>query len=310
MRPALADVEAAIRLDDGNPYGFLLKLRILRGSGISDRVTSAFDAAIFKYPGYYPLYEAMLSMLQPKWGGDVPAMYAFVERYAGQADENSPLKLLYLTLYRDLLETASTPCGHYWPDNDKMTQCTASGMQHADMIAYEEAAVALGNKTEQEYYICYGYYQLKDYDNAIRTCTRTIDHATNVLPAHYWRGVAYRDRGDADSALRDLTVVAESQSNFRSSAAIDMSMIHFGRNNNKSALDVLNRYKYLYDPAATGRQNTAVSYNNRCYAYMQLGELNEALDDCTASLKYGAIPDALRKQQELIKRLNVNEKAL
>jgi tetratricopeptide (TPR) repeat protein len=178
------------------------------------------------------------------------------------------------------------------------------------MIAYEEAAVALGNKTEQEYYICYGYYQLKDYDNAIRTCTRTIDHATNVLPAHYWRGVAYRDRGDADSALRDLTVVAESQSNFRSSAAIDMSMIHFGRNNNKSALDVLNRYKYLYDPEAAGRQNTAVSYNNRCYAYMQLGELNEALDDCTASLKYGAIPDALRKQQELIKRLNVNEKAL
>jgi tetratricopeptide (TPR) repeat protein len=445
MRPALADVEAAIRLDDSNPYGFLLKLRILRGSGISDRVTSAFDAAIFKYPGYYPLYEAMLSMLQPKWGGDVSAMYAFVERYAGQADENSPLKLLYLTLYRDLLETASTPCGHYWPDNDKMTQCTASGMQaamtqglernvvralqlydrtdkyqfsialqvilsdmlqmsggehyagavlelaadgmhsdtqlkqekpgnnnyvidktvaeswyvkgfydnalqkdrqalrdieamsfpseeekslaiagvyqkmgdtysklnqHADMIAYEEAAVALGNKTEQEYYICYGYYQLKDYDNAIRTCTRTIDHATNVLSAHYWRGVAYRDRGDADSALRDLTVVAESQSNFRSSAAIDMSMIHFGRNNNKSALDVLNRYKYLYDPEAAGRQNTAVSYNNRCYAYMQLGELNEALDDCTASLKYGAIPDALRKQQELIKRLNVNEKAL
>jgi hypothetical protein len=49
----------------------------------------------------------------------------------------------------------------------------------------------------------------------------------------------------------------------------------------------------------------AVGYNNRCYAYMELGELQKALDDCTASLKYGAIPDAYRKQQELTRRLNV-----
>ena len=47
----------------------------------------------------------------------------------------------------------------------------------------------------------------------------------------------------------------------------------------------------------------AISYNNRCYAYMQLNELKRALDDCTQSLKYGSIPDALRKQQELVKRL-------
>jgi hypothetical protein len=445
MGRALTDVETAIRLDDGNPYGFFLRLRILRGSGVSDEATRAFEAAIAKYPGYYPLYEVMLSMLQPKWGGDISAMYAFVERYAGRADENSPLKLLYLTLYRDLLETSSTACNRLWPDNDKMTQCAAPRMQaivtqdlerhivrtlqlydrtdkyqfnialqtivsdmlkmsggehyagaflelaaqamhsdtqlkqerpgnnnyvvdkmvaeswqvkgfydnalqkdrealrdieamsfpseeekslaiadvyrnmagtysklyqYADVIAYEEAAIALGNETEQPYYVCYGYYQLKDYDNAVRTCTRAIDNATGVLPARYWRGVAYRDRGDADSALRDLIVVADSQSNFRSLAAIDISMIYFDRNDNKSALDVLNRYQYLYDPATTGKQSIAVSYNNRCYAYMQLGKLNAALDDCTASLKYAAIPDAFRKQQELIKRLNAGEKAL
>jgi hypothetical protein len=40
---------------------------------------------------------------------------------------------------------------------------------------------------------------------------------------------------------------------------------------------------------------------------MQLGKLNEALDDCTASLKYGAIPDAFSKQQELVKRINAKE---
>jgi hypothetical protein len=43
---------------------------------------------------------------------------------------------------------------------------------------------------------------------------------------------------------------------------------------------------------------------------MKLCDLKEALHDCTASLKYGNIPDAFRKQQELIKRLNANEVAL
>lgn len=438
MGQARTDVEDAIRLNDRNPYGFLLRLRILSGFGASGDATSAFNTAIAKYPGYYPLYDVMLHMLQPKWGGNVPTMYAFVGRYAGGAAENSPLKLLYLTLYRDLLETVSTPCNRDWPDADKMTQCTTSGMQettqdlelnveralqlydrtdkyqfsialqeilspmlkmsggehyvgtllelaaeamhsdtqlkqekpadnnyvidkliarswhvkgfydnalqkyrealqdieampfpseeekflaiadvyqdmadtfsklhqYADMIAYEEAAVELGNKTELQHYICYGYYQLKDYDNAVRTCTTAIDHGADPLSAQYWRGAAYRDKGDVDSALRDFRVVADSQSGFRSTAAIDMSMIHFGRNDDKNALDVLNRYKYLYDPQTTGKQNIAVSYNNRCYAYMQLGELNKALDDCTASLKYGAIPDAIRKQRELTKRLS------
>lgn len=37
---------------------------------------------------------------------------------------------------------------------------------------------------------------------------------------------------------------------------------------------------------------------------MQLGDLKRALDDCTQSLKYGSIPDAFRKQQELVARLN------
>jgi tetratricopeptide (TPR) repeat protein len=445
MDRALADVEAAIRLDDGNPYSFFLRLRILHGSGMSEQATIAFEAAIGKYPGYYPLYEVMLSTLQPKWGGDGPAMYAFVERYAGRVDENSPLKLLYLTLYHDLLETASTSCNRYRSDNDKRTECTTARMQaivtpelerqvvhalqlydrtdkyqfsialqailsdmlkmsggghyagalldlaadamhsdpqlkqerpgnnnyvvdkmvaeswqvksfydnalqkeqealrdiermsfpseeekllaiagiyrnmastyskqyqYADMMAYEEAAIALGNESEQQHFVCYGYYQLKDYDNAIRTCTRAIDNRASVLAAYYWRGVSYRDRGDADTALQDLTVVADSQSNFRSWAAIALSMIYFERNDNKSGLDVLNRYQYLYDPAITGKQSIAVSYNNRCYAYMQLGELKEALDDCRASLRYGAIPDAFRKQQELIKRLGAGEKAL
>jgi hypothetical protein len=43
---------------------------------------------------------------------------------------------------------------------------------------------------------------------------------------------------------------------------------------------------------------------------MQLGELKKARADCTASLKYGSLPDAIRKEQELIKRLKAGETGL
>ena len=51
----------------------------------------------------------------------------------------------------------------------------------------------------------------------------------------------------------------------------------------------------------------ATSHAGIAEKLIQDGKLNEALDDCTASLKYGAIPDAFSKQQELIKRINAKE---
>jgi tetratricopeptide (TPR) repeat protein len=445
MNKALADIDAAIRLSDGNPYSFSLKLRILLGLGMLIEMKNSFDQAIAKFPGYFQLYDIALRGLEPKWGGTVEAMYAFVDQYSGRAPDHSPLKLLYLSLYRNLLDAASVSCTPYWREKDRMAQCVASVMQkiitpelerqvpaalqlydhsdkyqfgliiegilfdmlktaggdmysgailqltansmhsdsqlkegspghnnyiidkavseswylkgfydnalkkdqqalqdaaatafpseedkdlavagiyeyiggtynklnqYADMIAYEQAAIAVGNITEEEHFICYGYYRLKDNDAAVQACTKTIENHPDNLQARYWRGEAYRDLGQTDAAMRDLTIVADSENGFRTSAAIDMSMIYFGRDDNRSALDVLNKYKYLYDPETTNKDDVAVGYNNRCYAYMQLGQLSEALSDCTASLKYGSIPDAYRKQQELIKRLDAQERGL
>jgi tetratricopeptide (TPR) repeat protein len=181
--------------------------------------------------------------------------------------------------------------------------------QYTDMIAYEEAAIALGGRTDDEYYICYGYNHLKDYDSAVRTCTKALDE-TGSMKARFWRGASYRDSGQADAALGDLTIVADSEDDFRTTAAIDLSMIYFDRHDDRSALSVLNKYTYLYDPKTDDKNNIAVSYNNRCYAYMQLGQLKEALSDCKASLQYGSLPDAYRKQQELVKRLAAGETGL
>jgi tetratricopeptide (TPR) repeat protein len=445
MTKALADVDAAIRLNDRNPFGYYLKLRVLHGSGPSEKFKSAFDEAIAKYPDYYSLYDIALGTLDPRWGGTIGEMYAFVDQYAGHAAQFSSLKLLYLSLYRDLLNFASVVCPSNGRDTDQLAQCVASVMQrivkprledqvvtalqlydhsdnyqfgvvvepilfdmlkaaggdvysgtilqlaatamhsdtqlkedkpggnnyvidkavseswylkgfydnalrkdqealddvvaaafpsdeekdlavagiyeniggdynklnqYADMIAYEKAAIALGNDTEDQHFICYGYYRLKAYNDAVRECTKTIDDQPANVQARYWRGVAYRDSDQPDAALRDLTAVADSESDYRTDAAIDISMIYFNRDDNRSALGVLNKYRYLYDPNTNSRDGMAVSYNNRCYAFMQLGELKEALDDCTASLKYGSIPDAFRKQQELIRRLNAHEVGL
>jgi tetratricopeptide (TPR) repeat protein len=440
MTKALAAVDRAIRLDDDNPYAFYLKLSILQGYGISQSFITAFEQAVNKFPRYFPLYEITLSTLQPRWGGSIPAMYAFVERYAGSATQFSPLKLLYLSLYQHLLSTASIECSADEGNREKTAQCVDAFMQksvrpglekhvlealrlydhtnqyqfglavrdvifqmlgtdggdsysgavlqlaaasmhsdtqlvedkpkahnnyivdeltaeswnnkhfyenaitkykealvdaqstmfpsneerlmevafiydklaavaekqhrYLDEIIYEKAALALGVAWDA-HYICYAYYQLKRYADAVRACSDAIRNAGNPN-AGYWRGVAYVALGKPDKALKDLTKVADAEGFGASSAAIEMSMVYFNRHDNQDALKVLNKYTFLYDPNRSSRSSVAVAYNNRCYAYMRLGELKKALDDCTQSLKYGSIPDAFRKQQELVKRLGAH----
>lgn len=441
---ARADIDDALRLDDRNPYAHYLKLRILQGRGMSSGFALAFRAAIAKFPNYYPLYEIALSTLQPRWHGSIAAMYAFVDRYAGDEAETSPRRLLYLSLYRHLLSTGSVDCVARGGDHDYTVRCIDAFMkvylppdikrralaalqlydhadkyefglavrpilsdmltsyggdsyggamlqlaavamhsdtqlvetnpghnndyvvdelvagswrgkgftdnavrkytealadakagefpspdekdytlgllyerlseaaeqqhQYADEIAYEKAATLLG-VTWDEHYMCYGYYQLKRYGDAVKACTDAIG-ATDNASAVYWRGKAYQKLGQPDPALADLTRSADQQGYFAAYAAIDVTMIYFDRNDDADALKVLNKYQFLYDPNRTGKSQVAIAYNNRCYAYMQLGELKQALDDCTKSLKYGSIPDAFRKQQELAKRLGVAVKTL
>ena len=441
---AAAEVEKAIKLGGDNPYGFQLRLLILRGSGFTENFGHAFEAAIGRFPDYYPLYDVALSTLEPRWGGSVAAMYALVDRYAGHAGENSPLRLLYLALYRDLLASASVACTDYRHDSERLKGCVASEMgklatpaleqqveaalqlyrrtepyqfdgalkdilfemlrtpggdtysgailehaanatgsdtqlkeddpghndylideavgyswylkafpdnamakyrealadaekaqfpgeaakdlalsdiydrmaavsdavhQFVDLIAYERAAIALGGVTGNEHFICYGYFSLRQYGEALGACTEAIAR-TGSVPAHYWRGVVRQTLGRMDEAVADYTVVADSDDGLRSLAAIAISYIYASRKDLQRSLSALDKYAYLFDAQTQRPEDLAVSYNNRCYDYMELGELKRALDDCTASLKYGSLPDAYRKQQELIKRLKAHETGL
>ena len=435
---ALADVDAALALEERNPYAHFLKLRVLRGGGASQAQITAFGQGIEKYPGYYPLYTSVLGTLRPEWGGSVDAMYGFVDRYAGRAPDKSPLKLLYLDLYANVVGSAAVACSGYRPDYAKASACAdaylktylrpalkgqvaealglydhldryefnrkvkdsllgildsddggrysseilelAAARMHTttqlkpdgaaqrnyaidealgkswylkgfydnalakyesalegvraapfpsaaekdlelggiyeelgrtqdklhhygDMIDAVKAALVLKGQTDLEHYICVGYYRLKDNAAAVAACTATIDRDPSNLYARYWRGTIFYETDQPDKALSDLKRVADSENYFRGSAAIAMSMIHFNRKDLRGALAVLNRYAYLYDAELGSEEDAAVAYNNRCYAYMELGDLKKALDDCRASLKHGNIPDAYRKEEELTKRL-------
>ncbi|MBB2754222.1 UNVERIFIED_ORG: hypothetical protein GGI57_004955 [Rhizobium aethiopicum] len=183
----------------------------------------------------------------------------------------------------------------------QLAKVYAKQRRYADSADVAREAVALGGSAEAQLWVCYDNYWLKKYDAAVNECADIVDDQENGLSARYWRGAAYRELQDDDNAIRELSVVAESKSNWRVSAAIDLSMLYFGQNDNNAALNVLNKYDYLYDLKAAGKDDVAVAFNNRCYAYMELGDYKKALDDCTNSLANGNIPDAYKKQQELLK---------
>lgn len=172
-------------------------------------------------------------------------------------------------------------------------------------IVYYNAVEMLGGPHYKEGVLirCYAWHELKQYEKSIQECTRQLDERTDAYPARYWRARGYDKLGKTDQALAELQIVADSESNFRSSAAIDMSVIYANKNDVQASLQALQSHPFLFDVQHQSRGMLSVAFNNRCYAYMQLDRLREALDDCNTSLKYGNLPDAVQKQQVLLKKL-------
>lgn len=84
---------------------------------------------------------------------------------------------------------------------------------------------------------------------------------------------------------------------------IDIEHIAALRGQYTNELAIFQKYPFVFDANVQTPANLAIVYNNRCFAYMKTGELKKALDDCTTSLEYGRLPDALQKQQQLQKLL-------
>jgi tetratricopeptide (TPR) repeat protein len=440
MNRSRADIEKSISLNPKIPLSYYELLTAVSDYGDSPEAEHVFQAGINAYPNYYSLYKTRLHSLAPKWGGSIGAMYAFVDRYAGGAPGNSPLKLLYLDLYATLLEAAAFDCSSLsgdqrefcvkvsfehlsrpgladgmatalnlykvsdpiqfstavWPiletiscnrcigspaavggvlqiaasimgsDNRMMDEPThnsyvldditarvwaqmdnpanvdkkfheaLSDVEHTkfpeeaekaqamaaifdhmaafaddssqfiDVIVYHDAANAAGgtNHTDVPYRKCYAYYRMKHFEAAVKECTALIESNGNYMQTHYWRGKAYEGLGQWDASIADFSPVADSADNwFRVGAALDMSYDFGQKGDFAGQLASMNQHSYLFDPELQPPHDLAVAYNNRCFAYMKLGQLQKALDDCTTSLRFDRIPDAFHKQQELLKRL-------
>lgn len=433
MNKAAKDVLMSMRLDPTNPYGSYVLLSVLGAAGNTHTMEYAFQNAIRRFPGYYPLYWARLNSLQPKWGGTIAGMYRFVDRYAGRAPAYAPLRMLYLELYGDLVNAAALSCtvGNtvssrcvtgtlsqiVTEDLNKNTyavfemydhvnralfsfevghilvpiietsgarraaavllQGAAHGMHSDDarvandtvhnnfmadqmtalvwyqagqfdnaeellkravtdlhntrfqsddqrgvalgdiyhdlakvysqehhyqkVVAYQKAANVLTGPGHRDVE-CAALYQIKLYRNVLSVCGRQI-RSTGDGQAYYWRAGAYAALNHVRRALLDYRHVASSQSAWRGYAAIEISVLYDQKHDVRDSLRALNAYPYLYDPKITDKETVAIAYNNRCYAEKQLGELRRALRDCTVSLRFGNLPDAYAKEQELIREL-------
>lgn len=439
MRRAARDAAHAMGLDGSDPYAAFLLLEIRASAGNTPDLQATFGKAVDRLPHYYPLYRERLKALEPQWGGSVKAMYAFVAAHAGRAAAHSPMKMLYLQLYDDLLETAAAYCDTQADGGPRLTRCIANAMdqlvtpqledhvsrtlqmyphmnkarftaevggllremvltegaqryaaavlqlaaagtgsdpqlvakdtghnnymidamagpvwyrqgqyrnaeqlfrravadlphmrfpdelardralsdlyddlasvynhtrQFRKVVVYQEAADVLGGTVRDgnSDLGCYALFELKLYPAAIHACSAQIDDGGDTQ-AVFWRAKAYAASHRTALALADYRRVARSRSRLRADAAIAISVIYGHNNELRRMLHALDSYPYLFDRSREDDQDLAIAYNNRCYAEMHLGKLRAALKDCTASLRFGSLPDAYAKQQKLIREL-------
>lgn len=210
------------------------------------------------------------------------------------------------TPFPNLLRKASAKAWIF----DDLAAFAEDNHDYVHSIAYLAAGDAVGgdNHGDYPYRSCFAYFKLKNYEEAVSDCTRQIDGNGNYLQAHYWRARANESLGRWDAAMADFGPIADSSNNyFRDGAAIEMSLILGSRKNDAAGeLALLNKYPYLFDANLQPPADLAVAFNNRCHAYMKLGLLKQALDDCNSSLRYDHIPDALQKRQELLKQMGAD----
>ena len=105
-----ADIRQSISLNPHNPWSYYRLMGTMGGEGNTPELQAAFETAIKAFPQYYQLYQYRLNMLTPKWGGSLHDMYGFVAQYAHDVPDNSPMKLLYLQVYADVLNAAWFDC--------------------------------------------------------------------------------------------------------------------------------------------------------------------------------------------------------
>jgi tetratricopeptide (TPR) repeat protein len=191
---------------------------------------------------------------------------------------------------------------------DDMTWVARNASQYVKLIAYHDAAnaVAGANRGGTQFNKCYAYYQLHHFQEAVDECTQLIGTHRGVLRAHYYRAWANEALRNYDAALEEYADIAQnaSENSIRAGAVINLGHINALQGKISTEREIFEKYPFVFNVDIQSPEDLAIIYNNRCFVCMKMGEPKKALDDCNISLKYGRLPDALHKQQELLKQLS------
>ena len=103
-------------------------------------------------------------------------------------------------------------------------------------------------------------------------CSRVVAQSYgNTLLAQYSLARAFQGLERWDEALAEFAPLADSADNYlRVGAAIEMSVIYGKKKDFAGEARTLNQHAYLFDPKMQPPEDLAVSFNNRCHAYMEL----------------------------------------
>lgn len=324
MTQALKDIDASIKLDHTNPYSYRLKLSILSDVGLAGEMKAWFEASIVAYPDYFALYHSVLDTLTPKWGGSVAEMYRFVDDYAGRSPDGSPLKMLYLALYDDLVDDAGITCSR---DADRDTEilapCIAIQMKKA-------VAPHLDEQVEKALRL-YDHYDHQQYNPILRTLLGDLlqrkggdmlanqvlqraaaathsstemagtdqnhnDYVIDELVAVTWNHKLLFDNSieEMRQALRDLdaTKFTDPSEKAGETAYIynqlamysNLKAEYFSRMRQRSTLDDTYVDMIVYETAAAKLNKSARNEHLACYGYALLRLYEDAIRSCSEVL--------------------------
>lgn len=187
---AISDLQNALNRNPRLIVGYAEIISLSKSSGKRALRKDTLEKALEIDPASYAVRKSHLFGLMPRWGGSYEEIEQFIADTRTYADENPKLK--------PLLGFA-----------DYVRARKSSGRSDYE-TAIEHYTKALKYGDKAWYYRSRGtaYYQMDDYDNALKDLTRAIELWPQYPEALAWRGTVYEAQEMYDQALADLFLAA------------------------------------------------------------------------------------------------------
>lgn len=147
-------LDKAIELNGNLPSLYSAKIQLFRHGNITEKgpsVEEFFDKAVKKFPLYEPLYRNRMTHLEPKWGGSVQEMSAFVQKYGQNFPLGERLNLMAVKLHFTLNDEGN--CEDY-----KSTQCDQQLAQYFQFAPVKTDIITALHKIKSDNLVTYNSF--------------------------------------------------------------------------------------------------------------------------------------------------------